>query len=555
VAKTVEEAHRSTLAWEEPMLPARYLESSCGQCHMNKPTEAPKLSAGRASLSRYGCVHCHTLSLPDGTRIAPTDNPPPLTHIADKTTREWAFAWLKNPQAYSATATMPNFQFSDDDARDISAFLMAQSTSLPEPATTAASVSSQDANALQAGASAYGESFCASCHAIQNAAGLLVGGNLGPELTRIGTKARPAWLRQWVSDPKTYDPQTLMPHYRFDDKRLSLIAGFLESKTDPDFLGNVHLDAATPQQVAHGKVLVTENGCASCHDINGIRKPESFAPDLTTVGSRPLAKIAFLDGMEHTLPAYIEAKIKQPRSFGPALKMPQFNLSVPQVDGLVTALLAQTDRAIGLPARLRVEGQLPSAYEPAGAAGRLMHDMNCFSCHSINGRGGDMAPDLTWEGSAVQREWLLAFFKNPNTLRPTLIRRMPKFNVSDQEAAVLTDYILAVYQSPAFDRDTGSKADSAEIERGRQLFYSKYACQACHIVDAKNDKGYIGPTLTQVGSRLNASWIFEWLKAPQKLRPGTLEPDRQMSDSDASALTAFLMIQKGQLSNTEGKRK
>ena len=30
-ATTVEEAHRSTLAWEQPILPAKYIESSCGQ--------------------------------------------------------------------------------------------------------------------------------------------------------------------------------------------------------------------------------------------------------------------------------------------------------------------------------------------------------------------------------------------------------------------------------------------------------------------------------------------------------------------------------------------
>ena len=39
-----------------------------------------------------------------------------------------------------------------------------------------------------------------------------------------------------------------------------------------------------------------------------------------------------------------------------------------------------------------------------------------------------MAPDLTWEGSSVQRRWLVSFMKNPNTLRPALIRRMPRFN-------------------------------------------------------------------------------------------------------------------------------
>jgi cytochrome c1 len=81
------------------------------------------------------------------------------------------------------------------------------------------------------------------------------------------------------------------------------------------------------------------------------------------------------------------------------------------------------------------------------------------------------------------------------------------------------------------------------VEHGRQLFYSKYACQSCHIVDSKNDKGYIGPTLTQVGRRLNSQWVFQWLKNPQALRPGTVEPNRNMSDEDARALTAYLMQQ------------
>ena len=63
-------------------------------------------------------------------------------------------------------------------------------------------------------------------------------------------------------------------------------------------------------------------------------------------------------------------------------------------------------------------------------------------------------------------------------------------------------------------------------------------------MDTKTDKGYIGPTLTQVGSRLTAAWIYQWMKNPQALRPGTVEPNRAMNDEDARALTAFLMSQK-----------
>lgn len=542
-ATTVAEAHNSTLAWEQPILPAKYIESSCGECHRGTLAGTPQLNQGRSMLSRYGCVHCHTVKLPDGKIMKAADDPPSLSHIADKTTREWIYAWLKDPQAYAATATMPNFKLSDDDARDISAFLIANSTTVPEDTIALSAKAAADPTA---GATLYGESFCASCHAVQNAAGNLVGGNVGPELTRVGNKVKPEWLQAWLRNPRIYNPETAMPHYRFNDAQVATLTGFLLAKTDSDLLNNVHLEAATPEQVEHGKRLVADYGCASCHEIAGIKKPENFAPELSRIGSKPVTQLVFLRGMQHTLPDYIATKIKQPRSFGQNLKMPQYAFTVAQIDSLTTALLALNDRSFTLPPSLTVAAKAESDYQPAGKAGKLMTDLACFSCHRINGHGGDMAPDLTWEGSSVQRQWLMEFLKNPNTLRPALIRRMPKFNLTDSEANELTDYIMTVYQSPAVDRDSMplSGYSQGQVELGKQLYYGKYACQGCHILDTKMDKGYVGPTLTRVGSRLTAAWVFQWMKNPQALRPGTLEPNRAMSDEDARALTAFLISQK-----------
>ncbi len=550
-ATTVSEAHYSTLAWEQPVLSTKYIQSSCGQCHQDGLTGTPLLNEGRQLLAQSGCLHCHTVQI-RGNTLQTTDDPPSLTHVADKTTREWIYAWIKDPQAYASTAEMPNFKLSDDDARDISAFLIADSTPL---AGDTQSLSQKAASDPTAGASLYGESFCATCHAVQNAAGNVVGGNIGPELTRIGSKAKPEWLQAWLKNPRVYDAMTAMPHYRFTDQQLATLSGFLMAKTDSDLLSNVHLDPATPEQIAHGKLLVMNYGCASCHQINGIRKPENFAPELSRIGSKSINQLLFLPGMPHALPDYIAAKIKTPRAFAPGLKMPQFTFSTEQIDALTTVLLSFNERSQTLPLSVIVVRTAESNYEPAGKAGQLMHDLACFSCHRINGRGGDLAPDLSVEGSAVQRPWLAAFLKNPTTLRPALIRRMPKFNLSDREINQLSEYIMTVYQTPAIDRDSMpvSGYSTGQIEEGKQLFYSKYACQACHIVDAKADKGYVGPTLTAVGSRLNAAWIYAWLKDPQALRPGTMEPKRQMSDEDASALTAYMISLKG--SSKQGARK
>jgi mono/diheme cytochrome c family protein len=545
-ATTVAEAHHSERAGEEPILPTRYIESGCGQCHQNALLGTPQLNLGRTMLTRYGCVHCHAITLPDGAKVVATDHPPSLVHLVDKTTREWIYSWLKDPQAYAASTTMPNYKLSDTDASDISAYLV--NTSTPQAGDTATVADQSVAHAdPTAGASLYGESFCSSCHSVQNAAGNLVGGNLGPELTRIGNKVKPEWLQAWLENPRIYDATTPMPRYRFTAQQIAILAGYLQSKSDSDYGQNVHLDTANPKQIAHGRKLIVELGCAACHEINGVLKPENFAPELSSIASKPLAQIVFLPGMEHTIASYIVAKIREPRAFGAGVKMPQFALTASQTDALTTALLALTSRSRSMPDNLRVAAIQGTNYQPAGQAGKLITELACFSCHRINGRGGDMAPDLTWEGSAVQRPWLTDFLKNPNTLRPSLIRRMPRFNLSESDNKELTDYILAVYQSPSIDPELAPKATNSPeiVEHGRQLFYSKYACQSCHIVDTKTDKGYIGPTLTQVGSRLTSAWVYAWLRNPQALRPGTTEPNQNLSDEDAQALTAFLMSLKG----------
>lgn len=547
-ATSVEEAHYTTEAWEQPLLPARFLESGCGQCHLGPLAGAPRLNEGRTLLSSQGCVHCHLVTQPDGNVLKPDDNPPPLTHIAEKTSREWIYAWIRNPQAYAASATMPNFQLNEQDAADISAFLIAQSTPSgaagPEPKTVAAGQTSAEPSTEAA--TLYGASFCASCHAVQNEAGNLVGGNFGPELTRIGSKVNPEWLQRWLTNPSSFHPATRMPHYRFDTKQVALLSSYLLAKKDNDLLSSVHLAPASPETIARGKKLLTETGCAACHQINGVNPPQNFAPDLTRVGSRALAQVVFAPGMKHNLPDYISAKIHDPRSFGPGLKMPKFTLADSQIDALTTALLAQTDRAAGFPKELIVNGGRTTNYHPGGEAGRIMDDLRCLSCHAINGNGGDMAPELTWEGSAVQRAWLEDFLKNPNTLRPALIRRMPKFNLSQGEIKTLSDYILSAYQAPGFDSQTldahALTADAAA--RGKQLFYSKYSCQSCHIADYKNDKGYVGPALTSVGNRLTPAWTYKWLKDPGALRPATIMPNFSLKDDEARDLTAFLMTLK-----------
>ena len=280
----------------------------------------------------------------------------------------------------------------------------------------------------QAGARLYAEALCASCHDprahLRNVDGSLVRRNLGPDLAGIGSKARPAWLAAWLRDPSAYNPDTNMPRYRFNAQQVVPIAAFLESKTVPRRSADVHLQEATRQQIANGRLLLMERGCARCHEINGIRKPESFAPDESLLGSKPLAQIEFAVGVPHTLPDYIASKIRNPRASVPGLKMPRFNLTASQVDALTTALLALTERAQTQPAAFRFTS--PPSSPPLGKAAQAIHDLRCFSCHPNKLQGDYIARDLTWEGSVIDEKWLEDFLRNPTRCGARAVGESPR---------------------------------------------------------------------------------------------------------------------------------
>ena len=57
-------------------------------------------------------------------------------------------------------------------------------------------------------------------------------------------------------------------------------------------------------------------------------------------------------------------------------------------------------------------------------------------------------PPLYKEGTKVQTPWLFNFLKNPGKIRHTPVLRMPRFNMSDDEAQSLANYFAAVDHAP-----------------------------------------------------------------------------------------------------------
>jgi hypothetical protein len=183
-------------------------------------------------------------------------------------------------------------------------------------------------------------------------------------------------------------------------------------------------------------------------------------------------------------------------------------------------------------------------FRPAGAFGELYERYKCYVCHRFNGYGGMLAPDLTFEGSRAQHKWIVDFLKNPQTLRPTLTFRMPQFNIPNDEANVLADYLSMVMQTANVNlAGTAAKSFTPEmVSLGKQLYEVKYLCLSCHTIGSTG--GYVGPNLSNAGNWMNPAWIDEWLKDPQSLVPDSIEPRRNFTDQERTALTAYLMTLK-----------
>ena len=563
-ATEVAEAHETTLAWEQPILPIHFIQGTCGSCHRNDLAQTPQLNRGRQLIEELNCAGCHRLQGIDRPAVLGPD----LTSVGEKVSREWIYKWLKEPRTIvdaegnvtvngvetEEEPRMPKFSLSEPELRALSAYLSMQRVKPLQsvkfdPRVVAAW--SKKPDLVDQGELRFRQMFCSTCHALAvTRAGetKLVGGDIGPELTKVGSKVKPEWLAAWLRDPQAYLAHSKMPRYGWSDEDLFKVTQYIAAKlTDSDLLSDVpKLGTPTDDEIKLGRRLFLEKGCAGCHLIEGMGSQKDFGPDLSGLGGKNVSQLEFgTSKIPRNLISYIQAKITDPLSVNPAARMPQYHLTPGDLDAVTTALLAMT----GTSAKSGMEKLIVPKHQPefhaVGEFGKIYERYKCYVCHEFNGFGGTLAPDLSYEGSRANRQWLIQFLKNPQTLRPTLVLRMPQFNMSDHEAGVIADYFGMVLQYPEVNTSAVERSEFTPqmAALGKELYEVKYQCQACHTVDATG--GYVGPSLSDAGNWLTPAWIEAWLRDPQALVPGTIEPRRAFTDNEVKALTAYLLTLRG----------
>ncbi len=177
---------------------------------------------------------------------------------------------------------------------------------------------------------------------------------------------------------------------------------------------------------------------------------------------------------------------------------------------------------------------------------------------------GWLPPPLIGQGNKVQTEWLHSFLLQPFKIRPAVLLRMPKFNMSPDEATDLVNFFAAKdnanypYEySETTQTQRLDKADQEYLARlddvtanerppgdtrfdhAMNIVTSRDYCVQCHMVGdfvPKTSDRAMAPDLSLVNQRLRPDYVRRWLANPKQLLPYTPMPVNIKYNADAPNL-------------------
>jgi nitric oxide reductase subunit C len=393
---------------------------------------------------------------------------------------------------------------------------------------------------------------CLNCHAIDGK-----GGTVAPDLSHVHERLQEEWLVRFLKNPYVIRPlgyipysDVQMPNLRLTDKEAEKIAHYLSTlkKGEIERRAILALRLNNPEgrkaDIDKGRILFASLPCLNCHTIMG-GKRRLIAPDLSDIGTR-------------LQPEFLYLWLENPQAFEPRTMLPNFGFKDPQHFPLTRFLMSLKSDLPPVPDETPT-GRLPFGPMRVAKAERFFGDL-CIRCHSLDGQGGEIGPDLSYEGDKVNRRWLFQYLKNPYRIRPlgfeqNPLARMPKLRLNDDELMTMTEFISTLKKGRNLNLPMAHgmmilKKNKPAMSRERMIKMGKMVinikgCTGCHRIGKLSlQRVTIGPDLTTVGDRLKEGWIYSWIKDPQKYRPETLMPNMGLTDMQARSVAAYLSERK-----------
>jgi len=383
---------------------------------------------GRALFGEARCVSCHAVNGRGGTMG------PELTRIGDKVRRDWLFSYVKDPHRVQPDTPMLQYRFSDDQLRDLTAFLLDEYRS-PETGPEPPPAAYQDARLVAAGRALFERRGCTSCHqlpSVQNS------GRIGPSLAGIADRdpgelpfgnnivrhTSDNYIFLKVLMPDALGLPSSMPTFGFRPADAAKIALALASIRKSDLPASYVVARPVPAPYRPGGqfgALVTRYRCLSCHSVGG------FGGDLSTV---PFDRIG--SQLQHD---YIVNYLQNPGAVRVSVeaRMPVFHMLPDEAktiaDYLSTVFL--DDRLDAYDARF--------SPDETRRGQQLYVQLGCEGCHQLGTKGGYVGPELSGSGARLKPGWIAAWLATPGKYKPGTLQ--PDYGLSAADIRALTAYL------------------------------------------------------------------------------------------------------------------
>src|SRR6266545_320645 len=146
---------------------------------------------------------------------------------------------------------------------------------------------------------------------------------------------------------------------------------------------------------------------------------------------------------------------------------------------------------------------------PEKGAALFFGDKQCAVCHSVNGLGGRVAPDLTGKRPGTPAmAWLTTVLWNH---APGMWRQMRRGNNPQLNVQEMAHILAFLYQAGTIDQPGDQQA-------GEHVFQEK-SCMRCHSV--RGTGGNAGPELGQIAARGGS---LAWTRAMWNHAQSMIEP-------------------------------
>ncbi len=441
-----------------------YLTKNSETSQLTKAPASGDKTRGEKLVKDLGCLGCHKST---GAENAGNYGPE-LSGLGSKVSADWLFTWLKNPKHLSPETRMPSLRLSDDEASDITAYLLsmknAEFESKSAPAAKMNIVDELILESLQGtlrrdeaeaklksmsgddkmqflGKKSISHQGCYSCHNIK---GFEDAKPIGADLSDEGRKdihkfdfgfihiehTRHDYIVQKLKNPRIFDDGKIkgyyeklrMPQFDLTDEQIESLTTFVLSQTEEQMpLAIQRTLSEQDKKTEEGRLLVQKLNCTGCHTMD----------------------------------------------------------------------------------------------EKQGILRELTEDK------------GSAPPDISGEGAKVQEKWLYEFLHNPTPIRPWLSYRMPSFGLTDAELETLVHYFNNLSKQRLPINGTVIPSTTAEkLAAGKELF-DALQCVKCHQVSpeaASMGTSFLAPDLTLTKKRLKPNWVHQWVRDPQVLEEGTMMP-------------------------------